>query len=57
MNKLYAIVSKDTGRIMTNGNGRLGIFIKEGMVRRHAWRYGAKKDNFVIIPYTADKTL
>lgn len=51
--KLYAIVSNETGRIMKKqGNSpRLGIFVAEGTARQHAWRYGAKEGNYTIVQY------
>lgn len=50
--KLYAIVSKETGRIMKHGSkSRLAIFSSTGMAEQHAWRYGAKEDNYRIVEY------
>lgn len=51
--KLYAIVSKETGKIMKKrGNSpRLGIFVAEGTAEHHAWRYGAKDGNYTIVQY------
>ncbi len=55
---LYAIVSKETGRIMTkkgNRAGKLGVFLKKDTAIRHAWRYGATEENSDIVEYQSVK--
>lgn len=51
--KLYAIVSNETGKIMKKrGNSpRLGVFVSEGTAIHHAWRYDAKDGNYTIVQY------